>query len=139
MSDLTEADLTEDDLTEIEKRLTTSRLGMSMARETDRDLLAIKRLLAEVRRLRAERDGDGDVEYGTLWRTQRELDHARNECLRLKGTLRCIEALHHPVGVEPSETICAACSQPRPETDGPYYVEEWPCATIQIINGGDHA
>ena len=96
-------------------------------------------LLAEVRRLRAERDGDGDVDSGTLWRTQRELDHARNERLRLKGTLRCIEALHHPVDVEPSETICAACSQPRPETDGPYYVEEWPCATIQIINGGDHA
>lgn len=71
-------------------------------------------LLAEVKRLRADR-------------------------LRLEGTLRCIEALHHPVDVEPSETICAACSQPRPETDGPYYVEEWPCATIQIINGGDHA
>ena len=71
-------------------------------------------LLAEVKRLRADR-------------------------LRLEGTLRCIEALHHPVDVEPSGTICAACSQPRPETDGPYYVEEWPCATIQIINGGDHA
>ena len=133
------SDLTDADLAEIEKRLTTSRLGTSMARETDRDLLAIKRLLAEVRRLRAERDGDGDAQSGTLWRTQRELDHARNERLRLKGTLRCIEALHHPVDVEPSETICAACSQPRPETDGPYYVEEWPCATIQIINGGDHA
>lgn len=139
MSDLTEADLTEADLTEIEKRLTISRLGTSMARETDRDLLAIKRLLSEVRRLRAERGGDGDVESGTLWRAHRELDHARNECLRLKGTLRCVEALHHPVDVEPSDTICAACSQPRPETDGPYYVEEWPCATIQIINGGDHA
>ena len=96
-------------------------------------------LLAEVRRLRAERAGDGDVNSGTLWRTQRELDHARNERRRLEGTVRCIEALHHPVDVEPSETICAACSQPRPETDGPYYVEEWPCATIQIINGGDHA
>ena len=22
---------------------------------------------------------------------------------------------------------------------GPYYVEEWPCATIHIVNGGDHA
>ena len=71
-------------------------------------------LLAEVKRLRADR-------------------------LRLEGTLRCIEALHHPVDVEPSGTICAACSQPRPETDGPYYVEEWPCATIAIINGGNHA
>ena len=133
------SDLTDTDLAEIEKRLTTSRLDTSMARETDRDLLAIKRLLAEVRRLRAERDGDGDAQSGTLWRTQRELDHARNERLRLEGTLRCIEALHHPVDVEPSETICAACSQPRPETDGPYYVEEWPCATIAIINGGNHA
>ena len=133
------SDLTDTDLAEIEKRLTTSRLDTSMARETDRDLLAIKRLLAEVRRLRAERDGDGDAQSGTLWRTQRDLDHARNERLRLKGTLRCIEALHHPVDIEPSETICAACSQPRPETDWPYYVEEWPCATIAIINGGNHA
>ena len=55
------SDLTDTDLAEIEKRLTTSRLDTSMARETDRDLLAIKRLLAEVRRLRAERDGDGDA------------------------------------------------------------------------------
>ena len=133
------SDLTDTDLAEIEKRLTTSRLDTSMARETDRDLLAIKRLLAEVRRLRAERDGDGDAQSGTLWRTQRDLDHARNERLRLEGTVRCIEALHHPVDIEPSETICAACSQPRPETDGPYYVEEWPCATIAIINGGNHA
>ena len=38
-------------LVEISERLTTPRLGRSMARETDLDLLAIRALLAEVRRL----------------------------------------------------------------------------------------
>ena len=37
----------------IEQRLGKPRLGRSIARETDLDLLAIRRLLAEVRRLRA--------------------------------------------------------------------------------------
>ena len=40
-------------LAEISERLTTPRLGRSMARETDLDLLAIRALLAEVRRLQA--------------------------------------------------------------------------------------
>ncbi len=40
-------------LVEISERLTTPRLGRSMARETDLDLLAIRALLAEVRRLQA--------------------------------------------------------------------------------------
>lgn len=40
-------------LAEISERLTTPRLGRSMARETDLDLLAIRDLLAEVRRLQA--------------------------------------------------------------------------------------
>ena len=46
--------MTDADLDAIERdRLDKPRLGRSIARETDLDLLAIRRLLAEVRRLRA--------------------------------------------------------------------------------------
>ena len=45
--------MTTERLAEISERLTTPRLGRSMARETDLDLLAIRALLAEVRRLQA--------------------------------------------------------------------------------------
>ena len=47
--------LTDADLDAIDRdRLATPRLGRSMAREMDRDVLAIRKLLAEVRRLQAE-------------------------------------------------------------------------------------
>ena len=45
--------LTAAELDAIEQRLGKPRLGRSIARETDLDLLAIRRLLAEVRRLRS--------------------------------------------------------------------------------------
>ena len=45
--------MTPERLDEISERLTTPRLGRSMARETDLDLLAIRALLAEVRRPQA--------------------------------------------------------------------------------------
>ena len=69
--------MTPERLAEISERLTAPRLGRSMARETDLDLLAIRALLAEVRRLQAavERvrelhvpDGEGfcrACDYGT--------------------------------------------------------------------------
>ena len=45
--------MTAADLDAIEQRLNTPRLGRSIVRERDLDLLAIRQLLAEVRRLRA--------------------------------------------------------------------------------------
>lgn len=45
--------MTAAELDAIEQRLGKPRLGRSIARETDLDLLAIRQLLAEVRRLRA--------------------------------------------------------------------------------------
>lgn len=45
--------MTAAELDAIEQRLNTPRLGRSIVRETDLDLLAIRQLLAEVRRLRA--------------------------------------------------------------------------------------
>ena len=54
----------------------------------------IAALVAEVERLRAERDGDGDVESGTLWHAQRDVSRLRNElhhieALRRKAEIRC--------------------------------------------------
>ena len=161
------SDLTEADLTEIEARANAATEGPWYWRNSDinvyllgarsRAVMAFKRMGKQSAQPEF-RDNDGllhgvqkrniydfaDADFIAHARTDvadllAEVKRLRADRLRLEGTLRCIEALHHPVDVEPSETICAACSQPRPETDGPYYVEEWPCATIQIINGGDHA
>ena len=161
------SDLTKADLTEIEARVNAATEGPWYWRNSDinvyllgarsRAVMAFKRMGMQSAQPEF-RDDDGllhgvqkrniydfaDADFIAHARTDvadllAEVKRLRADHLRLEGTVRCIEALHHPVDVEPSETICAACSQPRPETDGPYYVEEWPCATIAIINGGDHA
>ena len=161
------SDLTEADLTEIEARVNAATEGPWYWRNSDINVYLLgarSRAVMTFKRMGKQsaqpefRDDDGllhgvqkrniydfaDADFIAHARTDvadllAEVKRLRADRLRLEGTLRRIEALHHPVDVEPSETICAACSQPRPETDGPYYVEEWPCATIQIINGGDHA
>ena len=161
------SDLTEADLTEIEARVNAATEGPWYWRNSDinvyllgarsRAVMAFKPMGMQSAQPEF-RDDDGllhgvqkrniydfaDADFIAHARTDvadllAEVKRLRADRLRLEGTVRCIEALHHPVDVEPSETICAACSQPRPETDGPYYVEEWPCATIAIINGGNHA
>ena len=92
--------MTTERLAEISERLTTPRLGRSMARETDLDLLAIRALLAEVRRLQAADER--------------------------------VRALHRPVDVEPSDTICGECSYRMP--NGRYLpVVEHPCPTIDAL------
>ena len=96
--------LTAAELDAIEQRLNTPRLGRSIARETDLDLLAIRRLLAEVRRLQSADEQ--------------------------------VRALHHPVEIEPSETICGECSYRMP--NGRYLpVVEHPCPTIDALDGGE--
>ena len=98
--------LTDADLDAIEQdRLSKPRLGRSIARETDLDLLAIRRLLAEVRRLRAAEDR--------------------------------VRALHRPVEIEPSDTICGECSYGL--RNGRYLppVVEYPCPTIAALDGGE--
>ena len=161
------SDLTEADLTEIEARVNAATEGPWYWRNSDINVYLLgarSRAVMTFKRMGKQsaqpefRDDDGllhgvqkrniydfaDADFIAHARTDvadllAEVKRLRADRLRLEGTLRRIEALHHPVDVEPSETICAACSQPRPETDGPYYVEEWPCATIAIINGGNHA
>ena len=97
--------LTAAELDAIEQRLNTPRLGRSIARETDLDLLAIRQLLAEVRRLRAME--------------QR------------------VRALHRPVDIEPSDTICGECSYRMPNGRYLQPVVEYPCPTISALDGGE--
>ena len=49
---------------------------------------------------------------------------------------RAVRELHRPVDVEPSDTICAACSTLRGSGESLRYfpTEEWPCATIQALD-----
>ena len=95
-------------------------------------------LISEVERLRAERDGDGDVESWTLWHAQRDVSRLRNElhqieALRRKAEIRCesleaqIDAVreHHiPVDVNLyAATVKECCVCPGP----------WPCPTIRAL------
>ena len=49
---------------------------------------------------------------------------------------RAVRELHRPVDVEPSDTICAACSTLRGSGESLRYfpTKEWPCATIQALD-----
>ena len=102
----------------------------------------IAALISEVERLRAERDGDGDVESGTLWHAQRDVSRLRNElhqieALRRKAEIRCesleaqIDAVreHHiPVDVNLyAATVKECCVCPGP----------WPCPTIRALEVGE--
>ena len=118
--------MTPERLAEISERLTTPRLGRSMARETDLDLLAIRALLAEVRRLQdaAERVRalHHRVDVGVI-----VSDCAREECD------------HEGACPEVPFAVCGACYSIADQID-PYLYERggvevvaWPCPTVQTI------
>lgn len=48
-----------------------------------------------------------------------------------------VREVHRPVDVEPSETICHACSTLRGNGDSLRYFpyKEWPCDTIRALDG----
>ena len=87
----------------------------------------IEALIGEVERLRAERDGDGDVESGTLWHAQRDVSRLRNElhqieALRRKAEIRCesleaqidaVDGLHRKTPVY--DTFADDCEEHDPE------------------------
>ena len=54
---------------------------------------------------------------------------------------KVVRELHRPVDVEPSDTICAACSTLRGSGESLRYfpTEEWPCATIQALDAAARA
>ena len=61
--------------------------------------------------------------------------NAARELLAEVERLRAgIEALHRPVEIEPSETICGHCSWQLP--NGRFFgqVVEWPCETAALLN-----
>ena len=62
---------------------------------------------------------------------------AVNEHDALVAKVAEVRALHRPVDVEPSETICAECSPLHGEGVKAFYLPtvEWPCSTIAILNG----
>ena len=55
----------------------------------------------------------------------------------LQARLDRIEALHHAVDCEPSETICAGCSTLRGAGSSARYFPytEWPCPTVTAARG----
>ena len=55
------------------------------------------------------------------------------EVERLQAQIGDVNALHTPVDIEPSSTICAECSYRLP--NGRYFgkIEKWPCATLNAL------
>lgn len=94
-------------------------------------------------------DGDfftwGDLP-GVLSRARESLAEARRESKgqyvkrqNAEAALERVRALHQPVDIEPSETICDACSTLRGTGENMRYFpyEEYPCPTIQAIEGAE--
>ena len=123
--------MTDADLDAIERdRLGKPRLGRSIARETDLDLLAIRRLLAEVHRLRA------------MEQRARALHH-RDVAVVITGGCAAEDCNHEELG--DCDTIefayCAGCAALAEQVDC-YFSERdfrpvaWPCPTIVALDGG---
>lgn len=47
-----------------------------------------------------------------------------------------IRELHRPIGIEPSDTICGECSFRLPNGDYFGKVVDWPCPTLDLLEGG---
>lgn len=60
------------------------------------------------------------------------------EVRRLQAAGERVRALHRPVDIEPSETICGECSYRMPNGRYLQPVVEHPCPTIAALNGDDH-
>lgn len=60
---------------------------------------------------------------------------ARTSAPKLIAAVEAVMAVHRPVDVEPSETVCHGCSTLRGTGENARYFpyEEWPCPTIRAI------
>ena len=66
---------------------------------------------------------EGDAEF---------IAHARTDLPALLAAVEDVLALHRPIEIEPSDTICAECSNQLP--NGRFLpVVEWPCLTVTTI------
>ena len=70
---------------------------------------------------------------GTSWTDETHYDQSEVE--RLRETVARVEAIHSPVEVEPSETICAGCSTKRGSGASLRYFPyvDWPCETVAAL------
>ena len=87
--------------------------------------------IARAERAEAERD-----EFKRLFLDGVQRAHAAEaELARLTAKLDAVKAIHRPVEVEPSETICAGCSTLRGHGDNARYFPfvEWPCETATAL------
>lgn len=105
-----------------------------------------------IRALCAQRDGEGDVASGTLWRAERDLAAARREhdaqvtlrreaLVQLEDANRRIDAalaLHTPIDAldmgrknAHKVQVCTGCGQ----DDGNW--NRWPCATVTALQGSE--
>ena len=120
--------MTTERLAEISERLTTPRLGRSMARETDLDLLAIRALLAEVRRLQAAVERVRELHRPGNYSASRGVWTWWDVCPTCGD-----KAGVHPCGcwrdVDEDGHICKACSKPGRVS------EPWPCPIIAALDG----
>jgi hypothetical protein len=63
-----------------------------------------------------------------------DISHLLGEVERLSAQVQRVRAIHQPVEIEPSETICGECSFRIP--NGRYFgkVVEWPCPTLIALD-----
>lgn len=118
--------------------------------ETESDLMA--EAADRIKTLCAQRDGEGDVASGTLWRAERDLSMARRghdsqvalrreALVELEDANQRIDAalaLHAPIDAldmgrknAHKVQVCTGCGQ----DDGNW--NRWPCATVRALASTD--
>ena len=131
--------MTPERLAEIKDRLVTPRLGLSLHREADRDIIAVRELVAEVERLRARVGScDGGCNYNSgpeetcslhgrpvaeVWQIVNDVAAERGARINaLAQQVEKVRALHQPWDDGPQPY----CTHDR---------EPWPCPTEQALGG----
>lgn len=68
---------------------------------------------------------------------EQDRDYWKASALGSEQAVARVREVHRPVDVEPSETICHACSTLRGNGDSLRYFpyKEWPCDTIRALDG----
>lgn len=110
----------------------------SRAREQQPDDRTTAEWIADLVKARQAADAEAERLNVRVELAERMYFQVHSERDELRATVARIEALHSPVEVEPSETICAACSTQRGSGDTLRYFPyvDWPCATIGALAGG---
>ena len=122
------------------------RLGLSLAREMDKDVLAIRELVAEIERLQARVGScDGGCNYNSgpeetcslhgrpvaeVWQIVNDVAAERDARINaLDGQVEKVRALHRSDGHEPDK-----CGQPNCFTACDECGDVYPCPTLQALD-----